>query len=322
MGEQNSINQLQNYVVGIGASGLVLDATGSLDMQRSFTRVNYFSLLENLKVLNNVQPGVSNQPVDFIATTIPVEGLKPLPGGLDGVSSDVVWVYGGDDKQALIFAREDTPGQFSFRYQPIRNLRQDHEGRFIFEPIPWQAGLPLEIFEDPELSLLSGKKEEWLTQWHTDLEWFHAVHKTRHSNGIIGLYEELGRHYVDPMSADLSADERLMNRLVRRRRRMIETDFLVMANNHWNFDVRGFNPGGNHGSFFRASTHSTWMMAGGAETGIPRGLAIEEPYDSLSFLPTMLALSGKLRHDMSLAPELVKKGFRPFPGRVVTAVVR
>ena len=38
---------------------------------------------------------------------------------------------------------------------------------------------------------------------------------------------------------------------------------MVVASDHWNFDVRGFNPGGNHGSFLRISTHSTLMFAGG-----------------------------------------------------------
>jgi hypothetical protein len=32
--------------------------------------------------------------------------------------------------------------------------------------------------------------------------------------------------------------------------------------------VRGFNPGGNHGSFFRVSTHSTFMVAGGSKSNI------------------------------------------------------
>jgi len=92
---------------------------------------------------------------------------------------------------------------------------------------------------------------------------------------------------------------------------------LVVANDHWNFDVRGFNPGGNHGSFFRISTHATFMIAGGDKTGIPRGLTIEEPYDSLSFAPTLLALTGNLRDDNNPTPALRDKGFRRFPGRPV-----
>ena len=93
----------------------------------------------------------------------------------------------------------------------------------------------------------------------------------------------------------------------------------MLARDHWNFDVRGFNPGGNHGSFFRNSTHSTLMLAGGDETTIPRGLSVEEPYDSLSFMPTMLALTGQLGTDGAPTPlpVLWERGFRAFPGRVI-----
>ena len=76
------------------------------------------------------------------------------------------------------------------------------------------------------------------------------------------------------------------------------TDLLVLANDHWNFNVRGFNPGGSHGSFLRDSTHSVLLMAGGRDTGIPVGLRVETPYDSLSFLPTILSLMGRAEPDL------------------------
>jgi hypothetical protein len=63
--------------------------------------------------------------------------------------------------------------------------------------------------------------------------------------------------------------------------------------------VRFPNPGGNHGSFFRISTHSVWMLAG---PGIP-ATVVTEPYDSLNFASTMLSLAG---HEA------------PMPDRVVT----
>ena len=73
---------------------------------------------------------------------------------------------------------------------------------------------------------------------------------------------------------------------------------LVLANDHWNFNVRGFNPGGNHGSFLRESTHSVLLFAGGKDTGIPEGLRVETPYDSLSFVPTILSLMGRPEADL------------------------
>jgi hypothetical protein len=137
---------------------------------------------------------------------------------------------------------------------------------------------------------------------------------------VIGLNEELARHAIPKLSPDevgISDDERLMRRFAYRQRELVEADLLLVANNHWNFDVRGFNPGGNHGSFFRISTHSTFMITGGQKTGLPEGALIDEPYDSLSFVPTLLALTGNLRDDSSPIPVLWDKGFRRFPGRVV-----
>jgi hypothetical protein len=67
---------------------------------------------------------------------------------------------------------------------------------------------------------------------------------------------------------------------------------LILANDHWNFNVRNFNPGGNHGGFFQPSAHATLLFAGGSDTGIPRGLKIEEPYDGISYAPTVLKLAG------------------------------
>ena len=117
----------------------------------------------------------------------------------------------------------------------------------------------------------------WLSQWHDERSWLEAVHRTRYSNGIIGLTEEL----LDPPTEVLDPYQQ-------RKRDLRRTDLLLLANDHWNFNVRGFNPGGNHGSFFRISTHSVLLFAGGKDTGIPAGLRIETPYDSLSFVPTIL----------------------------------
>jgi hypothetical protein len=90
-----------------------------------------------------------------------------------------------------------------------------------------------------------------------------------------------------------------------RRRALRRTDLLVFANDHWNFNVRGFNPGGNHGSFLQISTHSVLMFAGGKDTGIPHGLHVETPYDSLSLVPTILTLMGM--PDPSLSGPVIKE---------------
>ncbi|HEU5459647.1 MAG TPA: hypothetical protein VFU83_04100, partial [Pyrinomonadaceae bacterium] len=203
---------------------------------------------------------------------------------------------------------------------PISNLTQDSNGRVQFKTVSWQAGLPLQIFEDPKLAFPDTDRTAWLTEWHTDSEWLAALHKTHYSNGLVGLHEELSRHYNEKLSSSnssLSEQERLMRDFARRKRELVEADMLIVANDHWNFDVRGFNPGGNHGSFFRIATHSVFMLAGGPKTNLPQAMTVDAPYDSLSFVPTLLAITGNLRDDNNPVPELWEKGFRKFPGHVV-----
>jgi len=323
MGVRNSIHDLQNYVVGLGGDGLVLRSDGSLDIDRSFVKINYFELFKNQSVRNNVQPGVSNQPVDFVATRIPRETIAPALNDDLKPDDDVVWIYGGPDQQALLLARGEKDGRLSLRYLPVANLSQDKDGVITFKRLDWQPGLPLQIFEDVRLDVPGNDRIAWLNEWHTDLEWLRALHKTQYSNGLIGLHEQFTQFTApgsDASAPGLSEDERLLRSFRRRQRRLVETDLQIDANNHWNFDVRGFNPGGNHGSFFRISTHSTLMLAGGERTGVPRGLVVNEPYDSLSVVPTILALTGNLQADNQPDESLTKRGFIRFPGRVITEI--
>lgn len=322
MGEQNTIRELQNYAVGLQPGGLTLAPDGSLDREKSFARVNYFSLLREASVRNNVQPGVDSHPVDFVAVRVPAEALHDADGK-DMRADEAIWLYRGEDNQALILARHERGGELLLRYLPVARLQQRADGAIQYERVPLRAGLPLKIFEDARLSLpANARREDWLDRWHSDLDWLRALHLTTYSNGLIGLQEQLGRHLTPAMEADvpgLSVDERLIRRFRRRQRVLVETDLLILANNHWNFDVRGFNPGGNHGSFFRISTHSMLMLAGGERTRIPRALVIREPYDSLSFVPTVLALTNQLALP---ATEFAPAKFdappaRPYPGRII-----
>lgn len=317
MGEQNSVYELQNYVVGLSPKGLATAPDGTLDLDASFSRVNYVELFTSQTVRNNVQPNVSNRPVDFVAVRVPREAIeRELPPELRP-TDDVVWLN-GPQKQALILAR-NTDGVRRYRYQPVSGLRQDREGRITLRLEEQGPGFPLKLFEDENLQIADGEKARWLNNWHSDQEWLDAAHKTEYSTAVLGLHEQFTRFAAadEDDDAGLTEDERLLRRFRDRQRRLTGADLLLLANNHWNFDVRGFNPGGNHGSFFRVSTNSTFMLAGGSGTGIPRGLRVEQPYDSLSFMPTILRLMGKIDDENQPIPELRALGFRRFPGRVV-----
>jgi hypothetical protein len=209
-----------------------------------------------------VQKDVGPQPVDFIA----------VPLGRS------IWLRRSADRQALIETRTNPAGRRELRYVPIANLTEDQPGEPHYNHADWSAGFPLEMFEDPQLNVED--RLHWLSAWHTEPEWLNAVHRTRYSNGIIGIVEALLRDPVD-------------SPYLERKRELRSFDMIVFASDHWNFNVRSFNPGGNHGSFFRVSTHSVLLFAGGDQTGIPKSLRVSQPYDSLSLVPTILTLMGK-----------------------------
>ncbi len=251
LGDPNTLYDLQNYIVGPGASGIVLDSAGRLDEERSFRRVNYFPLFAVQRVRNNPQPALSPKPIDFTALRLPAAGT----------ADQSYWLYATDDDQLII--RTDASGNISA--QPVSHLIQDADGRIQFTPQPWRAGLPLHLFEDPELKIPeNADRATWLSAPHSEREWLQATHLCAYSNGIIGITEELSpiARYV-PGTPGMNP---LLLRYERRRRELVQPDLEIFAADHWNFNVRNFNPGGNHGGFFRISTHSVWMLAG---AGVP-----------------------------------------------------
>ena len=279
MGERNSVGQLQRYIAGPGRMTLAPD--GTLDEEQSFLRVNYFAALTGVRVRNSVQPSPGSAPVDFVATRIPAESLRASLAESD-VPEFAVFLYCNPADEALLLAQHRERGLW-LRYMPVTQASQDAAGNFRFVAGDWKPGLPLKVFEDADLQV-AGDRVQWLSAWHSEREWFEAVHRTRYSNAVIGLEE-----YFQPWQTE-ARDEPLLKRFTARVRRSTEPDMLALANSGWNFNVRSFNPGGNHGSFFRISTHSVLMFAG---ANIPAGLRIEQPYDSLNFVPTVLELLGR-----------------------------
>jgi hypothetical protein len=303
LGPLNGFADLQHYVTGPAEEGLVLGSGGGLDLTRSFREIDYFVELTSLRVRNNVQREVGPRPVDFVVARVPREQLRAaMPG--EAAEYDGLWLWRSAQRQALLLSRRRADGAHELRYLPVAGLHQDADGAVKFEHPDWSAGFPLELYEDAALTIPSGARRDWLSQWHTEREWLEATHRARYSNAVVGLAEELLD--LDPPAAN-SPEERLRAR----ERRLRRTDLLIVANDHWNFNVRGFNPGGNHGSFFRVSTHSVLLFAGGKDTGIPRGARIPAPYDSLSFVPTVLALMD--RTEPGLPGPVIKEVLAPAP---------
>lgn len=275
LGDPNTLYDLQHYVVGPGPSGLMLDASGHLDGERSFRRVDYFPLFAAQRVRNNPQPALSSKPIDFTALHLPSSANDP---------NQAYWLYGTDDDQLVI--RTDGAGDISV--QPVSHLIETSDGEIHFTPESWHAGLPLHLFEDPQLKLPAGaERAAWLSATHSEREWLDATHMCTYSNGVIGVTEELSP--VANNVPGVPGESPVLLRYERRRRELVQPDIEIFAADHWNFNVRNFNPGGNHGAFFRISTHSVWVLAG---AGVPVQ-DVTEPYDSLNFASTILQLVGR-----------------------------
>jgi hypothetical protein len=260
LGDNNSPADLEHYIVGPAATGLVLDAAGRLDEERSFRFVDYPALLVSQRVRNVPQKALDSRPIDFVAMRLPDQGAQ-------SVAEHIYELYGDANRRLLI--------------------RTDALNRIAVGPAsgPWRAGLPLQLFEDPELNVPAGTdRAAWLSAWHNEGEWLAATHLCRYSDGVIGVIEDLSP--VENNVPGRPGTNALALRYEKRRRALVQADFHVFAADHWNFNTRFPNPGGNHGSFLRISTHSVWMMAG---AGLP-ARRIAEPYDSLNFAPTLLRL--------------------------------
>ncbi len=340
-GARNSVHQLQNYVVGLKDGTIHLRPDGHVDEAATFRRLDYLRLLKEHRALNNVQPQVSPYPVDFLALRIPYEEIRSaLQGTPLDTGYDAVWLYGGEQRQALLLAKPSPtdPDEWLLRYVPIARLRQSADGTITFELREWQPGFPLALWEDAGLRV-AGDRRAWLEAFHSEREWIEAAHGTRYAIAIVGLYELLGKPvrtflsegYVErlhaaeriafatPQRNGDAPEASLLLRFFERRRRNMEPDLLLHAHPYWNFNIRDFNPGGNHGSFYRTATQATWMMWGGQHTGLKRGYRVTRPYESLSFVPTVLELIGATREG-KLSEDATAKGFRPLPGEIVWEV--
>jgi predicted AlkP superfamily pyrophosphatase or phosphodiesterase len=280
LGDNNDLWQLQHYVVGLSEAGLIIGPNGKLDEARSFRTIDYPELLARQRVRNNPQRALSPRPIDFTALTLP-------DGAYSAASSTrqhAYFLYGSPEDELLILT--DDAGRIMLK--PVQCVTQNMSGKVTWKDQSWRAGLPLHMFEDSELTIPAGEgRAGWLSAWHTENEWMRAIHKTLYSNAVVGIIEELSP-VADNVPGPRGISPVLL-RFERRRRKLVQADFHVFASDHWNFNIRFPNPGGNHGAFFRISTHSVWMLAG---AGVPVA-HIVEPYDSLNFANTLLAMMGR-----------------------------
>ena len=156
LGDSNTQAQLRHYVAGPSPSGLQIAADGHLDEERSFRYVDYPKLFSEQRAHNSPQPELPEKPIDFTAMRI-----RDTNAG-----EHAYWLYGGEDSQLEIL----TNPQGHIAVRPVQGS--------------WRSGLPLALFEDPELHIPPGaQRQSWLSDWHSEQEWFAAIHKPATQTG-------------------------------------------------------------------------------------------------------------------------------------------
>src|ERR1700751_1334124 len=223
LSDNNTIRDLQHYVVGPSPDGLALDSPGHLDPERSFRYVDNFELLASQRVRNNPQPALSSKPIDFIAAVLPDSGSRHR-----------YWLYGDENHQLLIL----TDPEGNIAVQPVAHLYQDEDGNIIWSAQSWAPGFPLHLFEDPELQLVAGSdRAAWLSAWHTEREWMDAVHRCEYSNAVIGITEELSPG--DANVPGLQGISSILLRFERRRRELCRRTSMCLRRTT-GISIRGF----------------------------------------------------------------------------------
>ena len=240
LGDGNTAADILHYVVGASAGGLAVDTQGNLDEGASFRHVDYFSLFSRQVVRNNPQPGISPRPIDFAAITLPAEEVAARLGEDALKISQGILLY-GDERHQLIELVSRHEGRMRIRLIPAAQIQAYENGKLSWQPQQWGADFPLHLYEDQKLELPDGAgRARWLSQWHTEQEWFQAIYKCRYSNGVIGITEEL----LPPSQALPKDDENsAVGRLELRRRQLVQPDFHLFAADHWNFNVRQLQSG-------------------------------------------------------------------------------
>ena len=331
LGRHLSAVDLMAYPVGL--RDLVVDASGAFDEQASFATVNYLERFSGIRVRNSTRAELGAAPVSWLAAELPVPAtLAAIASHGGDVDLAAAWtraflVYADSDRQLLMLYRMKGETVLAVTLIPIANLAVDSAtGACAFEQASWRPGLPFALFEDPYLDTSGLERAAWLSAPHSIAEWRDAAHRTAEGLAVAGLtevYSTAYRQTFDELIARATdPDARLLLRFERRRRDGVATDLFLHASPMWNFDLKDFNAGGNHGGFARESMHTVFWMRGGPATRLKVGPAvIDRPYDGLDVAPTLFEVAGQTTGG-TLTDDLRRGGYRDFPGRIVTEAFR
>ncbi|GEM_PF-3359661 len=333
LGRPNTLYQLSHYTIGLDDQLRWVETT--VDAQGHPVPMNYFSILSHYQAANAPANGIKN-PFDLIVVKVPVDLVASALRryhrlGRDVTLTEAVWVkstarhHPRKGGEALILRAAD--GRIA--YIPVNHLQQQADGRLTFE---------LAENKDP-LALLRGRGFEpdspmspldWMRTFHPARAWLRAIYRTEYSIGlftILDLLDDPVPRFVDAPEFQryliYFSSEEMKQRYLRGLKRKYanqQPDFIVWANDLWNFNSKARTSGGSHASLKPSSTRIVFAIWGGDHTGVARGRMITDVATSLDIVPTLFRAVGMLDENNEVIRDpasIPERPFHRFPGRVL-----
>jgi hypothetical protein len=333
LGRANTIGQLSHYTIGLDENLNWVETT--VDPRDHPTPMNYFDILSNYEADNAPANGRKN-PFDLIVAKVPVAQVEPPLRRYklladDERLSEAVWVTSTARKnprkggQALILQAAD--GQV--KYVPVKHLQQRDDGKIGFL-----------LADDPDpLALLRGSGFEpgqadsplqWLRRFHPLNDWLRATNQTEYGITIFTLLDIMNDPVPELVDAPdfqkyliyFSSDQ-MKQRYLRGLKYKYANqtpDFIVWANDLWNFNSKARTSGGSHAALKPIVMRTTFVAWGGDHTGIARGRTISQVATTLDIVPTLFRAVGMLDENNEVIRDsgsIPERPFHRFPGRVI-----
>lgn len=231
----NSLYELQHY--GLGPNRQAVNLIDAL-------------LGINLEKRNEFPAQVDPHPVEFVFAK---------------VSPTLIYVKKQGGSEALIEVERRGEKDW-YRYEPVRNVTQDREGKLSFDRKAKDD--PFGYLSDPRFH--AANPREFIAQYHDDAAWLRAAHETDFPNAVTVLVKmftwksELS--YLAPAQ---------------------DPDLCLSAMRGWNFRVENIK-GADHGSITRDAMQAVLMLSG---PNIRKGVDLT-PYQIVDVTPTLFHLLG------------------------------
>ncbi len=333
-GPANTIHQLSHYTMGLDQELRWVQST--VDPQGNPVAMDYFQILDDYQAPNAPVNGLRN-PFDFIATRPHTDQIRPALLAKELVAEgdalqNVVWVKStADDNprkggEALIIQTWDN----RIKYVPVSGLKQAGDGSFSFDlgdgvdPLALLRG---EGFQ-PKSSEVSPL--EWARAFHPRQDWLEATHLTEYSTAVCILLDIVN----DPVDEFIDATdfqkymvhfsgEEMKQRYLRGLKRKFanqQPDFIVWADELWNFNSKARTSGGSHAGLRPMVARTTFLVWGGDNTPVARGRVVDQVATTLDVAPTLFRAAGMLDADNNVLRQPLSIPERPLhrlPGRVI-----